>query len=333
MDRSLDRDTWQFVLDSVRRAARLIKKGPPGARRPLYPNWLIVAMYLWAVWHDRCLSWACVRAPALQRADLPPTPRKLPSISQFTRRIKTDACQQILQHVHNDLATRARHRRAVAAELHGRQAGIGQRAVSKDPDAARGHISSGGYGKGYKMHAYITQRRRILVWCLSPLNTDEKTVARELLLPTLPPAIDSRCQLTLVDSNYDAAPLYKAFANARDDHGCSCGHALLAPVRGRQFIADPGGQRHPGTICNMGPQRYEAVRMWERHPDLVRFVMKQRNNAEGVFSVLAVALGLSATLPSFVRRIHRVRPWIGGKIILYHARLLAQEHAEEMLAA
>jgi hypothetical protein len=274
------------------------------------------------------LSWACERLHYNALIFRPR--RKLPSISQFTRRIKTDACQQILQHVHNDLATRGIDVLSPLSYMDAKPVLVS--AVSKDPDAARGHIS-GGYGKGYKMHAYITQRRRILVWCLSPLNTDEKTVARELLLPTLPPAIDSRCQLTLVDSNYDAAPLYKAFANARDDHGCSCGHALLAPVRGRQFIADPGGQRHPGTICNMGPQRYEAVRMWERHPDLVRFVMKQRNNAEGVFSVLAVALGLSATLPSFVRRIHRVRPWIGGKIILYHARLLAQEHAEEMLAA
>lgn len=313
MDQNLDRDTWQIVITSVRRAARVVKD--PG-RRPLYPNWLIVAMFLWAAWHDRCLSWACGR---LHYNTLFRPRQKLPSISQFTRRIKTEQCQAILQRVHEDLAARG-----IATPLgyiDGKAILVS--AVSKDPDAARGHIS-GGYGKGYKLHAYITENRRIRLWCVSPLNTDEKTVARELLLPLLPPPLDSRCSLTLADSNYDAAPLYKAF----DAHG---GHMLLAPVRGQRFVGPDG--RHPTTIRNMGPQRHTAVTMWEQHPDLVRFVMKQRNNAEGVFSVLAVALGLSATLPSFVRRIHRVRPWIGGKIILYHARLLAQESAAALAAA
>jgi hypothetical protein len=313
MDKSLDRETWQIVIESVRRAARLIKS--PG-RRPVYPNWLIVAMYLWAAWHDRCLSWACDRVH--YNALLFRLRQKLPSISQFTRRIKTDVCQAILQHVHQDLANRGIL--TPMGYLDGKPVLVS--AVSKDPDAARGHIS-GGYAKGYKLHAYITQGRRITIWCVSPLNTDEKTVARELLLPLLPPPTDPRCALTLADSNYDAAPLYNALG--------AQGHTLLAPVRGEQFVGPHG--RHPTTLRDMGPYRRAALAMWAQHPDLVRFVMEQRNNAEGVFSVLAVALGLSATLPSFVRRIHRVRPWIGAKIILYNARLEAQEHAAEKAAA
>lgn len=311
MDQSLDRDTWRIVMDCVRRAAAVIKTP---VRRPIYPNGLIVAMYLWAAWHDRCLSWACQR---LHYNTLFRPRQKLASISQFTRRIKTDACQIILQRVHDDLA-----RRGVITPL-GYLDGkpILVSAVSKDPDAAKGHIS-GGFAKGYKLHAYIGENRRIPVWCVSPLNTDEKTVARELLLPHLPPPNDPRCALTLGDSNYDAAPLYKAFDG--------CGQSLLAPVRCAQFVA--AGGRHPRTLANMGPQRREALELWQRHPDLLKYVMEQRNNAEGVFSVLAVTLGLHA-LPSFVRRLHRVRRWIGAKIILYHARLSAQESAAEMAAA
>jgi hypothetical protein len=314
MDQSLDRAIWQIVIDSIRRAARLTKTS---GRRPVYSNWLIVAMYLWAAWHDRCLSWACDR---LHYNTLFRPRGQLPSISQFTRRIKTDACQAILQRVHEDLA--ARGIVTPLGYIDGKPILVS--AVSKDPDAARGHVS-GGYAKGYKLHAYITESRRIAVWCVSPLNTDEKTVARELLLPHLPPPLDPRCSLTLADSNYDAAPLYKA-VDAYSDGG----HALLAPVRGKQFVGPEG--RHPTTLREMGPQRRAALALWQQHPDLVRYVMEQRNNAEGVFSVLAMVLGLHA-LPSFVRRIHRVRPWIGAKIILYHSRLLAQERAAELAAA
>jgi|SRR4051794_12177630 hypothetical protein len=313
MDRSLDKDTWQIVIGSVRRHARAVKE--PG-RRPQYPNWLIVAMYLWAAWHDRCLSWACHRVHynGLFR------PRKLPSISQFTRRIQSEGCQAILQRVHNELA-----RCGVAAASMGYLDGkpLTVSPVSKDPDAARGHVS-GGFAKGYKLHAYINENRRVVIWSLTPLNTDEKTVAREALVPNLPPPADPLTALLLADSAYDAAPLY------REVDAQGNGYAMLAPVRGTQFVGPEG--RHPRTLANMGPQRREALSLWENHPDLASYVMEQRNNIEGVFSVLALALGLHA-LPGFVRRLGRVRMWVGAKIILYHARLLAQEQADAAVAA
>ena len=76
----------------------------------------------------------------------------------------------------------------------------------------------------------------------------------------------------------------------------------------------------------MGPERREAPEVWRDHPDLAAFVHKQRNDIEGVFPVLTVALGLSA-LPACVRRPARVRRWVGEKIIPYHARLPAQGRA------
>src|SRR5256714_14731967 len=81
---SMDRELWALVFDTVKRAAREVGWGG-GRRAPRYPNWLVVAMYLWAVWHDRTLTWAC--DPGHYTALFRP-PARLPPASQFTRRAK-----------------------------------------------------------------------------------------------------------------------------------------------------------------------------------------------------------------------------------------------------
>jgi Transposase DDE domain len=309
MDPNLDRDLWRIVYQSIRHAAGVIHS--PG-RRPVYSPRLIVAMYCWAVFHDQCLSWACNRRHyhSLFR------PRQLPSVSQFTRRIKSEIAQSILQRVHTDLA-----RRGVPlplSYLDGKPLLVSN--VSKDPDAGKGHICRA-FGRGYKLHAYINENRRIRLWCVTPLNMHEATVAQQMLAFAAPPS-DPRCTLTLADRGYDSAPLYKLHAEN--------GNALLTPLRGEGCVGPNG--RSAGTMRMMGPQRREVLKLWEQHPDLARYVMKKRFNAEGVFSVLAVSLKLHA-LPGFVRRLDRVRRWVGAKIILYHARLLAQEQDAKTTAA
>jgi hypothetical protein len=188
--------------------------------------------------------------------------------------------------------------------------------VSKDPDAARGHVS-GGFAKGYKLHAFITEDRRIEVWSVMPLNVAEQSVAMAML-PYLTPAQAGRIVggLSLGDSNYDSAPLHKGLWSL-------CGDRLLTPLKAQHRVGEGG--HHPVTLRQMGQQRREAVEVWREHPDLARYVLKKRNNAESVFSAMTLACGLS--LPGFVRRLERVRRWVGAKIILYHARLLAQQNA------
>lgn len=308
----MDREIWANIIAAVDRALRAVPAD--GRRRPKYSDRLIVLMLLWAAWHDRCLSWACDRGHygTLFR------PRALPSISRFTRRVKGPRVCRVLQRVHDDLSTRGT---ACPFDLlsyvDGKAAVVSP--VSKDPDAARGK-TGGAFAKGYKLHAFINEWRRVVVWSVTPLNTDEKIVAAELLdhLPTPPTptaaGLPMQAPLTLGDSNYDSAPLHRAFA----DHG----RVLLAPLRGEQFVG-PGG-RSRTTLAGMGPARREVLAAWEEHPDLARYVMNSRLNAEGTFSVLSLACGLDR-LPGFVRRLPRVTRWIGCKLILYHARLLAQE--------
>src|SRR2546423_14131171 len=93
----MDRDVWMLVTQAIGRATRRAKSS---VLHPRFADSLIVAMYFWTVWHDRPLCWASDRSHygSLFR------PRKLPSVSQFTRRVKTDSVRIALQAEHEDLA-------------------------------------------------------------------------------------------------------------------------------------------------------------------------------------------------------------------------------------
>jgi hypothetical protein len=303
----MDREIWKIVMAAITRAVRKVN---PAGRRPKYAHRLIAAMYIWSAWHDRSLSWACDRLHynSLFR------PRQLPSISQFTRRVKEEVMRQILQCVHNDLA--AQGASGPISYLDAKPLTVSP--VSKDPDAPSGHVT-GGFAKGYKLHAFVTENRRIRVWSVTPLNVAEQSVALALC-PYLPPTPTQG--LTMGDGNYDSAPLHKALELTD--------RCLLTPLRGQDRVKN--GKHHPVTLRQMGPARRAAVAVDQEHLELKRLMLKNRNNIEGVFSVLTCT-GLLGALPAFVRRLHRVRRWTGAKIILYHARLLAQESAEKLTAA
>ena len=178
--------------------------------------------------------------------------------------------------------------------------------VSKDRDARRGRVS-GGYAKGYKLHAWATEDGRIPLFCVTGLHAGECPVAEALcaLLPPLGP-----CSLVLADTNYDDRDLHKAL-NA-------CGGVLLSPLKGEDKY--PATQpRHPVTMRQMGPGRRDLLDAWASTPGLVRFVLKGRVRVENIFSRVTFA-GLGH-LPPFVRGLGRVRRWAGGKLILYHALL------------
>jgi hypothetical protein len=309
----MDRELWKIVYAAIRRAALVI--GHLG-RRPTYSDALIIAMYVWSVWHDRPLCWACDRSHygSLLR------PRKLPSVSQFTRRINSEQAQRILQHVHDQLAQRGliTEEGYLDGYLDGKPLLVSP--VSKDRQATRGKIC-GGFGKGYKLHAFVNRRRRIVVWSVMGLNVAEQTVAAELL-PHLPPLTSDG--LVMLDTNYDSAPLHK--------HGADpLGLCLVHPLKGQDRVGADG--HHPVTLRQMGASRRELVRVWGDHPDLAGFVVKARDTIERVFGVLVCTGGGLGSLPAWTRTLRRVRRWVGAKIILYNARLKAEENRESAAAA
>lgn len=284
----MDRELWNTVLWTLKRVARKLPRIP----RLVYPDWLIVAMYLWAVAHDRCQSSACDQSHygALFR------PRKLPSVSQFNRRISGERCRQLLQLVHQQLAGSLTA--TALSYLDGKPLVVG--GASKDPDARRGHVM-GGSAKGYKLHAWVSEDRRIPLWSLTPLNVHESHVAVELLQHG-PPL--SQRSLILADGNYDDHHLHRAVAAA-----------------GGRLIARPRGlAAHPATLRQMGQARREHVRCWRDRAPLMRMLLAQRCHAELAFAHLCGGIGGLRPLPPWVRKLPRVCRWVGAKIILYHAR-------------
>ncbi len=304
-------ELWLLIVAAIRRAARAVALTRK-ERTPRYADALIVAMYIWSVWHDRPMRWACDRTHygALFR------PGKLPSISQFTRRVKSERTQEILQRVHGELAERG----VISDEgyLDGKPLLVSP--VSKDRQATRGKIS-GGYAKGYKLHAFVNERRRIVVWSVMGLNVAEQSVAAEML-PHLPPLTNHA--LVMMDSNYDSAPLHKQVAGP-------LGLCLLHPLRGQQHVGNKG--HHPTTLREMGAARRELLRVWNDRPELIELVLRARQPIERTFGVLVCTGGGLTSLPAWARTLSRVRRWVGVKIILYNARLKAQENLQRRAAA
>lgn len=279
----MDSQMWRTIYRCTLTADKRI---PRYGRRPKYSDALIAAMYIWSVWHDRPLCWAADRAhySTLFR------PRALPSNSQFCRRLQTSRVQQILQHVHDDLA-QAGLATAVAM-LDGRVLRVGSH--SKDRDARRGHVS-GGYGRGYRFHAVATEDQRIPLWSVMPLNVDERVVAMELA------AHMPQTSLLLADTNYDSGNLYDRLAER--------GTLLLTPMRRE----NPGGGHR-----RQSPTRLAVAREWK---GMAGYVYRDRGEVERQFGHQVWTAGGLGPLPGWVRTLPRVRMWVGAKMIIHHARL------------
>lgn len=278
---------WRRLYQMIVRAYRRL---PRPNRQPVYPDTLIVAMYFWAVWHDRPQVWACDR----RNYHRPFLPRRLPSVSRFNRRIRSPRCQTLLLHL-------AQMSRAPAANgtqlLDGRPLPVGP--CSKDKQARPGRVY-GGFARGYRLHACMSENGYFLAWQVTALNVSEKPVAAQLLTLTRPRG------LVLADGNFDAGHLYDRVAQ----YG---GQLLATPRRGAG-----GGHRRPN------PYRRIALYLWESHEVWIR---AQRKAIDRFFGQHSSYGGGLAPLPAWVRTLARVDGWVRAKIIIYHVRLSLRQNA------
>ncbi len=278
---------WRAVYRMVQRAHRRL---PRPKRKPTYNDALIVAMHFWAVLHDRPQCWACQRGN-YHRLFLP---RRLPSVSRFNRRIRSQRCQAILAAVE----TLARGEPDENLQiLDSRPLPVG--GCSKDKQACPGRVY-GGFARGYRLHACMNQDGRFLAWRLTAMNVSEKPVAKELMDQTQPRG------LVLADGNFDAGYLYERAAR----YG---GQLLVKQRRGAGL-----GHRKPN------PYRRIAHYLWEGHQDWIR---ERRNAIERFFGQHSSYGGGLGPLPAWVRTLPRVTRWVQAKIILYHVRIACREEA------
>jgi hypothetical protein len=263
-------------------------------RRCSFSDFDVLLTFVLAAAANKPVSWACERANRplwCWRASVP-TP------STMSRRTRTRHFQRLLLAL--DAALRAELPGSSLKYLDGKPLPVAGH--SKDRDARWGK-TSGGWSKGYRVHAILGACGAVEAFTVTALDKGESTVARRVLCA----AADLRGALVVADGNFDSNNLYGSVADA--------GGRLLAP------------RRKPGTGLGHGtdqhPDRLRAVEELERTPGGRREFDRLRLGVEQAFGLMT-HLGLGAP-PPWVRRLRRVRMWVMGKVIVYHAHLLQQD--------
>ena len=281
-------NVWKVIYQTIVRMNRTLSNG---RRKCQYADTLIVAMYIWSVMHDRPRCWAAERSSYYG----PFRPRRLPSRSQFERRLAAPRGQALWEATWKELA-RSEESSPVSC-MDGRALTVGP--YSQDRDAGKGFVSNH-FAKGYKLHAITKQCGKTTAWRVKPLNVCEKNVAEDLIPEAKPQG------LLLADGYYDSGPLYEL---------ALCGGALLLTP----FNKNAGRGHRPQFEA-----RVLAIRAWKHGG---KNLYRLRTDIERRFSQHSSFGGGLAPLPPWVRGLHRVTQWVGTKLMIYHVRLTLHEAA------
>jgi len=286
----MERELWRWIVWALRRLPRR------WLRRGVYDNRAILGVALWAAVHDRSVWWAC------QRCNWPVQAwrRKLPDQSTMSRRLRDPALLEDFQ----QLVAILQQRRPASSTMlivDGKPLAVSE--FTADPEALTGW-GAGRHAKGYKLHALIDGARRLLAWEVRPMKDSEQAVACELVAQAAARGVLPLGGRLLGDANYDSRHLYTAAAAA--------GLVLIAPRRqvGAGFSQYPPSHEH----------RLAAIRSLEGDPEYARRFKQQRATIERFFGVLATVGGGLYALPSWARRLHRVRVWVSAKLTVVSAR-------------
>jgi hypothetical protein len=160
---------------------------------------------------------------------------------------------------------------------------------SKDPEAKLGY-ATGGFAKGYKLHAVYGASPLPIAWEVVPMNVAEPEVAERLLA-------SRRCSgYILGDKGYDNNPLHRV--------ATACGCQLVAE-RKRPKTGLGHGEQSPGRLRSMELLKQEFGQA----------MLACRDAIERNFGWLTNHSGGLAPLPAWVRRLDRVRMWVQAKML------------------
>lgn len=262
--------------------------------RDQYSTALIVRVYHWACLHDRPISWACQPAnwkPSVRPDDV------LPDQSTMSRRTRRDDFWQFLQRVGQRMNGKAEP--AVVKVIDGKPLELPNHTTDRDATWSRGVSRT---SVGYKLHAIFSGNPMPDAFAITTLDVCEKQMAARLIKRVV------GWGYLLADAHYDASWLFD-LCHGRD-------HQLLCPR------AKPGtGEGHR----YLSPHRRRAIAMLEV-PKAVgsRFghdLYDQRTSIEREFAQLTCFGAGLGPLPSWVRRIWRVRHWVMNKLLINAARI------------
>ena len=160
---------------------------------------------------------------------------------------------------------------------------------SKDHDAKWGY-ATGGFAKGYKLHAIYGGAPLPIAWEVMPMNAAEPEVAARLL---------AWCQCrgyVLGDKSYDNNSLHRT--------ATACGCQLVAE-RKRPKTGLGHGEQSPGRLRSMALLQQEFGKA----------LYAGRSSIERSFGWLTNHSGGLAPLPAWVRGLHRVNLWVQAKML------------------
>ncbi len=275
----MERELFVLIMD-VLRAIPAARRRPPQAT---YSDLHVLSVAIWAALHDRPISWATQRRnwPLHDRV------RALPSDATMSRRLRDPVIGRILDELREALGVRGHGRRTLIVD--GRALTIARH--SADPDATMGRVS-GGFGKGYKLHAVVDSSGNCRGFGVEPLHVSEQAVARTLIGRLCKGEAD----VLLADGMYDVNTIYEA-----------------AGERGVQMIA----ARRYKNAKGVGHRRHSVHRL--RALEILAedpSVLSGRRMIESCFGTQGNVIGGLGPLPNHVRRLHRVRRWVSIKLVI-----------------
>ena len=278
------------IYDQIKRALRKLGRRRQ-TRRHRYTDAGILEVYIWAALHDRPVSWACCAENWPRGTRRGP----LPDASTVSRRMRSPQIIRLIERLR--LAVRPREHRALVAIIDGKPLVVSPN--SHDRQSGFGY-GAGRMVKGYKMHVVIDTNAHVLDWRVTPMNTDERLMARRILAKL------SHAGYVLGDCQYSANSIFKV-AEER-------GMQLVAPRYPSQRGKALGHRKHTEG-------RRRSIQLLEGpNRAFARALMKQRWGIERYFGQLTSAPGSLAALPSWVRGWRRVRNWVAIKLTIHAAR-------------
>jgi hypothetical protein len=273
----MERERWEKVY-------RVLTKLDTHNFRGVFQAAVVLAVYFWAVVHDRPVCWACQRSNWPERVPF----RRLPSQPTMSRRLRQPDVKELLEAVTGDPAVAGSDDDTCIKVVDGKPLPIG--GCTKDSDAGWGRAVSG-WANGYKLFAIWGHGPIPLTWRVDAMNTSEENMAAEMLLD-----LKGRGGYVLGDKLYDSNRLY--------DVAASVGHQLVAHKRCGAAV----GHRR------QSPHRLRCLELLQTA--FGRQLYALRHTIERNFGNLTNFGGGLSPLPSWVRRLHRVRLWVHAKLIV-----------------
>jgi Transposase DDE domain len=247
----------------------------------------IVKVFYWSALHDRPTCWACDPRhwPLWQRR------KAFPSPSTMSRRLRSRSVQELLN---------ALERRVIAPKepglfwmVDGKPLTIS--GCSKDRQAGYGRAANC-MAKGYKIHAIVDPTGDIAAWRVTPMNKDERVMARRLVQSV------SIHGYLVGDSNYDSNPLHEL---------CGLQDQLQLVTRRRN-----AGKRGIGHQ-KQTPGRLRSIDLTENpYPAFATQLLHDRDIIERCFGHATNWGGGLTCLPPWVRTHRRVQRWVQAKLVL-----------------